>query len=124
MKEILIALVTLDSDSLFLSYSNSTIVCDHVNCPSYSCLTLKQCAFGLVHLRLGSFCPSLLFLRSLVTAFMQPLLSTLVNHFLTSLCVFISLPHYSHFKALLISFTSLLTETGIFGFGQAQSISF
>lgn len=87
VKEILIALVTLDSESSFLSYSNSTIVCDHVNCPSYFCLTLRQCAFGLVHLRLVSFCPSLLFLRSLV--FMHPLLSTFVNCFSSLHCVFL-----------------------------------
>lgn len=42
-----------------------------MSCSSYSCLFVKQWAFGHVHLRLVSFGMNLLFLSSLVTVFMH-----------------------------------------------------
>lgn len=71
-----------------LSYSNSIIVCGQMSYFSYSCLFLRRCAFGHVHLQMVSFRSSLLLSMSLVTVFMHPLLSTIINHFLTCMCVF------------------------------------
>lgn len=60
-----------------------------MSCSSYSCLFLRQWAFEHVHLRLMSFCPNLLFLKSFATVFMYPLLSP--SSTISSLnCVFLS----------------------------------